>query len=146
GAGGAGGSGEGGRRVGDNGGRRRADAPRGGGWGPTRPGGGAGVQTDPPVSVPIEASAMPAATLAPDPPLDPPGDRAGSCGFLAGPNAESSFVVPNANSCRLVFPTNTAPACRRCAIDGAPRCATWPLRTRDAAAVAPPRLPRLSLT
>ena len=70
----------------------------------------AGMRIEPPVSVPSVASAMPAATLAADPPLDPPGDRVGSSGFLAGPNAESSFVVPNANSCRLVLPTRTAPA------------------------------------
>ena len=63
------------------------------------------------------ASAMPAATLTADPPLDPPGDRDGSCGLRAGPKAESSFVVPNANSCRLVLPMMTAPAWRRRAID-----------------------------
>ena len=57
----------------------------------------AGMRIDPPVSVPTVASAIPAATLAADPPLEPPGDRLGSCGFLAGPNADSSFVVPNAS-------------------------------------------------
>ena len=99
----------------------------------------AGMRIEPPVSVPMVASAMPAATLAADPPLDPPGDRDGSCGLRAGPNAESSFVVPNANSCRLVLPTNTAPAWRRCATVGASRSATWPSRTRDAAVVGTPR-------
>ena len=44
-------------------------------------------------------------------------------GLRAGPNAESSFVVPNANSCRLVLPTITAPACRRLAMTGASRSA-----------------------
>jgi hypothetical protein len=38
----------------------------------------AGMRIDPPVHVPSVASAMPAATLAADPPLDPPGDRNGS--------------------------------------------------------------------
>jgi hypothetical protein len=56
------------------------------------------MRIDPPVSVPIVASAMPVATLMADPPLEPPGERAGSCGLRAGPKAESSFVVPNANS------------------------------------------------
>ena len=45
----------------------------------------AGMRIDPPVSVPSVASAMPAATLTADPPLDPPGDRVGSCGLRAGP-------------------------------------------------------------
>ena len=58
----------------------------------------AGIRIEPPVSVPSDASAIPAATEAADPPLEPPGDRFGSNGFRAGPNAESSFVVPNANS------------------------------------------------
>ena len=70
----------------------------------------AGMRTDPPVSVPTAASAIPVATLAAEPPLDPPGDREGSRGLRVGPKAESSLVVPKANSCRLVLPTNTAPA------------------------------------
>jgi hypothetical protein len=80
------------------------------GFKPTVPHAAAGMRIDPPVSLPIEASAMPQATLMADPPLDPPGDREGSCGFRAAPNAESSLVVPRANSCRLVLPMKTAPA------------------------------------
>ena len=45
---------------------------------------------EPPVSVPTAASDMPVATAMADPPLDPPGERDGSCGFLAGPKPESS--------------------------------------------------------
>ena len=105
----------------------------------------AGMRIEPPVSVPSVASAMPAATLTADPPLEPPGDRDGSCGLRAGPNAESSLVVPNANSCRFVLPTKTAPAWRRCAIAGASRAATWPSRTRDAAVVGTPRTSSRSL-
>ena len=41
-----------------------------------------------------------------EPPLEPPGDRVSSIGLRAGPQPESSVVVPNANSCRLVLPTN----------------------------------------
>src|SRR6185295_14515729 len=74
------------------------------GFRPTTPQAAAGMRIDPPVSVPIVARPMPAARLAPDPPLEPPGDRAGSCGLCTGPNAESSFVVPNANSWRFVLP------------------------------------------
>ena len=73
----------------------------------------AGMRIEPPVSVPTVPSDMPVATATADPPLEPPGDRDGSCGLRTGPNPESSLVVPNANSCRLVLPTNTAPASRR---------------------------------
>src|SRR4029079_8037394 len=93
----------------------------------------AGMRIDPPVSVPTVASAIPAATLAAEPALEPPGDRDGSCGVPGGPNAESSFVVPNANSCRFVLPTNTAPACRRCAMAAASRLANDASRTYDGA-------------
>ena len=56
------------------------------------------MRIEPPVSVPIEASAIPAATDAADPLLEPPAKRSGTCGLRVGPNAESSPVVPNANS------------------------------------------------
>ena len=65
---------------------------------------------EPPVSVPMAPSAMPATSAAADPPLDPPADRVVSSGLRTAPNAESSLVVPSANSCRLVLPTSTAPA------------------------------------
>ena len=40
---------------------------------------------DPPVSVPVEAGAKPAAIAAAEPPEEPPGTRARSQGFLVGP-------------------------------------------------------------
>ena len=64
------------------------------GFRPTMPQAAAGMRIEPPVSVPIVASAMPAATLAADPPLDPPGDRVGSCGLRAG--AERGVLVRRA--------------------------------------------------
>jgi hypothetical protein len=82
------------------------------------------MRIDPPVSVPIVPSDMPDATAAAEPPLEPPGERDGSCGFLAGPKPESSLVVPNANSCRLVLPTNTAPASRSRRVTTASEAAT----------------------
>jgi hypothetical protein len=60
--------------------------------------------------VPTLATDIPVRTAIADPPLDPPGERVGSAGLRAGPHPESSFVVPNANSWRLVLPTRTAPA------------------------------------
>ena len=65
---------------------------------------------DPPVSLPRAAHAIPAATAAAEPPLDPPGTRERSQGFLTGPKAEFSFEEPMANSSQLVFPTTRAPA------------------------------------
>src|SRR5918999_2303811 len=82
------------------------------GFKPTTPHAAAGMRIEPPVSVPIDAHAISATIDAADPPDDPPGDRLGSSGCFAAPYAESSFVVPNANSCRLHLPTNTAPASR----------------------------------
>src|SRR5262245_50101789 len=96
--------------VRDNGTQPSVDTSPSVGLRPTTPQAAAGIRIDPPVSVPIVASPIPAARLAPDPPLEPPGDRDGSWGLRAGPNAESSFVVPKANSCRLVLPRKTAPA------------------------------------
>ena len=116
------------------------------GFRPTMPHAAAGILIDPPVSVPMVPSAMPAATLAADPPLDPPGDRDGSCGLRAGPNAESSFVVPNANSWRFVLPTITAPASRSADDHLASAAATCPSRTRDAAVVGVPATSKRSLT
>src|SRR6478752_943390 len=94
------------------------------GFNPTMPQQAAGILIEPPVSVPTVPRHMPLATAAAEPPLEPPGERDGSCGFLAGPNPESSFVVPNANSCRLVLPTNTAPASRSRAVTTASVVAT----------------------
>ena len=72
----------------------------------------AGIRIDPPVSVPIEPMHMPSTSATAAPPLDPPAERDGSKGFRTGPNADSSLVVPKANSWRLVFPMMIAPACR----------------------------------
>ena len=48
------------------------------GFSPTTPHADAGMRIDPPVSVPIDAHPMPAATAAAEPPLEPPGERVGS--------------------------------------------------------------------
>ncbi len=54
-----------------------------------------------------------AATAAHEPPDEPPGTCPVSHGFLVGPNAEVSVVLPMANSSILVFPIITAPAFSR---------------------------------
>jgi hypothetical protein len=43
------------------------------------------MRTEPPPSVPIAAAARPAATAAALPPLEPPGERFGSCGLRVAP-------------------------------------------------------------
>ena len=70
------------------------------------------MRIDPPVSVPTRDD-MPDATAAAEPPLVR--RRARWIERLrTGPKPESSLVVPNANSCRLVLPTNTRrPLCSR---------------------------------
>src|SRR5262249_59155857 len=83
------------------------------GFKPTTPQNDAGVRTDPPVSEPKAMSEVPEATLAADPPLDPPGTRSSLCGFRVTKYPEFSVVEPIANSSQFVFPTMTAPALRR---------------------------------
>ncbi len=52
---------------------------------PTTPHSDAGWRIEPPVSVPIAQGALPAATAAALPPLEPPGTRVRSQGFCTGP-------------------------------------------------------------
>src|SRR5690606_148339 len=107
------------------------------GFSPTRPQAAAGIRIDPPVSDPPVPRLIPVATEIADPPLDPPGERVVSIGWCAGPNPESSVVVPIANSCMLHLPTRTAPAARRCATHGASTRATSRI-DRDPAVVTRP--------
>ena len=80
------------------------------GFRPTTPVSAAGWRTEPPVSVPSAHTAMPLATAAALPPLDPPGTMSRSHGLCTGPNAEFSFDEPIANSSQFVLPTSTLPA------------------------------------
>src|SRR3954454_15890623 len=77
---------------------------------PTTPQKDAGCRTDPPVSEPRDTTAVPCATTAAEPPLDPPGTRSGATGFRTGPNAEFSFDDPIANSSQFVLPRMTPPS------------------------------------
>src|SRR6516225_10941235 len=60
------------------------------GLSPTIPQKHDGILIEPPPSVPTESGAIPAATAAPDPPLDPPGVRSRFHGFLVSPNTALS--------------------------------------------------------
>src|SRR5207244_12535748 len=77
---------------------------------PTTPQHEAGMRIDPPVSPPNATDAIPAATAAPLPPLEPPGVMPSRQGFwVAG---KIMFVVPidAASSGRLVLPRIAIPA------------------------------------
>ena len=80
---------------------------------PTTPQNAAGVRIDPPVSDPSAISDVPDATLAAEPPLEPPGTRSRLCGFRVTKKPEFSVDEPIANSSQFVFPTTMAPAPRR---------------------------------
>ena len=82
------------------------------GFSPTMPHTDAGQRIEPPVSVPGASATIPAATAAPEPPLEPPGTRVGSCGLRQVPNQGLSQVVPQASSCVFSLAMQTAPARR----------------------------------
>src|SRR4029077_4926134 len=77
---------------------------------PTTPQNDAGWRMEPPVSDPRVATAVPAATAAAEPPLEPPGTRDVSRGLRTGPYAEFSFDEPMANSSQFILPSTIAPA------------------------------------
>src|SRR3954447_9029270 len=77
---------------------------------PTSPHSAAGIRTDPPPSLLVARGARPAASAAPAPPLDPPGERLRLHGVRVGrkPWLSVKPVWPNAGV--LVLPTTIAPA------------------------------------
>ena len=95
------------------------------GLNPTIPHTEAGQRIDPPVSVPGASATVPAATAAPEPPLEPPGMRLGSCGFRQVPKCGLSLVVPHASSWVASFAIETAPAAASRATTSASRSGTW---------------------
>src|SRR5687768_611209 len=106
----------------------------------------AGCRTDPPVSLPNAIGTMPAATVAADPPEEPPGTRVGSSGFRTGPYALYSFDDPIANSSQFVFPITTAPAARRRDTAVASNGLTYPSRMREPHVVGRSSVAMLSFT
>src|SRR6185369_7782544 len=107
---------------------------------PTTPQNDAGCRIEPPVSEPSAATAIPAATAAAEPPLEPPGTRVMSRGLRVGPNAEFSVEEPIANSSRLVLPTTIAPAARSRSTTVASYGGRQPSRMRDEHVVGMPRV------
>src|SRR5215831_3324321 len=82
------------------------------GFRPTHPHREAGIRMLPPVSVPVVATARPAAIAAPDPPLEPPGITSRFHGLWVVPKWGLSVVTPNASSCVFNLPSKTDPAYR----------------------------------
>src|SRR5690554_6291047 len=85
----------------------------------------AGMRTEPPPSVPTDSGAMPSATAAADPPLDPPLVLVGSQGFPVLPVSGLSVTPFQPNSGLVVLPTNTTPASRNRATEGASSAQSW---------------------
>ena len=77
---------------------------------PTTPQKLAGPLIDPPESVPVATTAMPAATAAPEPPLDPPGVHFVFQGLRVMPWSSLSVTPSQAYSGVCVLPISTAPA------------------------------------
>ena len=85
-----------------------------------------GTRIEPPVSVPSASGARPAASAAPEPPLEPPATRDGSRGLRTVPSASLIELKPHANSCVAVLPSTIAPASRTRRTASASRSGTWP--------------------
>src|SRR5699024_6320518 len=77
---------------------------------PTSPHAPAGIRIDPPPSDPCAIGTIPAATAAPAPPEEPPGDRVGSHGFTGGGAISVSVYGGRPSSGVAVLPTRLAPA------------------------------------
>src|ERR1700737_294628 len=79
---------------------------------------GAGMRTEPPMSLPWAIGPIPVATAAPAPPLDPPAESVGSRGFRVRPCNALSANMRIEKAGVLVRPMITAPARLRLATTG----------------------------
>src|SRR5947208_16249974 len=77
------------------------------GLNPATPHSDAGMRIEPPVSLPIAQSHIPAATATADPPEDPPATRSGACGLRTVPQWGCVLVARYAHSCGPAVPTTT---------------------------------------
>jgi hypothetical protein len=113
---------------------------------PTTPQNAAGWRIEPPVSVPSDHGAMPAATAAAEPPEEPPGTRVGSQGLRVGPYAECSVEEPIANSSMLDLPSETRPAACVRSTTSASQIGRKPARMREPAVVGTSRVEKRSFS
>ena len=105
----------------------------------------AGWRIEPPVSVPSASGAPPSATVAAEPPEEPPGARPVSHGLRVGPNAECSVEDPIANSSMFVLPTKTASCARSRSTAVQSARGVKSSSIREPAVVRTPRVERTSL-
>ncbi len=68
---------------------------------------------------------MPAASAAPEPPLEPPGTRSVFQGLRHWPETGLTERIPKQSSCSVALPTITAPARRKRATTAASSFGTW---------------------
>ena len=108
---------------------------------PATPHSAAGMRMEPAVSVPTATSAEPTATATADPPLEPPGLRAGSAGLPV-----PGVVTPTVSGWVAVLPTMTAPAARSAATSGASAAAGAESVSSQPARVGSPATSTESLT
>jgi hypothetical protein len=99
---------------------------------------------EPPVSVPSESVARPAASAAPLPLEEPPGSRSRFQGLRAGPKPDS-VPLPVANSSRLSLPSITAPAASSRATAVAVTSGTLSAPSFEPCVVRMPRVAKMSL-
>src|SRR6267142_141826 len=86
-----------------------------GGLKPTTPQKDAGILIEPPMSEPVARVVEPAASEAPEPPLEPPGENARFHGLRVTPQSFDQVTGAQANSGVVVLACTMAPASRiRC--------------------------------
>ena len=88
------------------------------GLSPNNPQNAAGIRIEPAPSLPCATPHRPAATAAPDPPLEPPGVRSRAHGLRVAPKVSVSVNGHCMSSGTFVRPTTIAPAARS-------RATTW---------------------
>ena len=96
------------------------------------------MRTEPPISLPWPIGAMPTATDAPAPPLEPPGVTVGSSGLSVRPCSPLSLKMRMEKAGALVRPMMMAPACFRLATTGLSSCVTKSFRATTPLSVAVP--------
>src|SRR5262245_6268907 len=106
----------------------------------------AGLRIEPPVSVPVAPGHRNAATAAPEPPLEPPGERSSAPGLRVGPYHGLSVVEPAANSWVLHLPIGTAPASRSRRTASASSAGTLSRKNDEPWVVRTPAVSKMSFT
>ncbi len=109
------------------------------GFNPTMPQKEAGILIEPPISVPRASGVIPAATTAPEPPLDPPGVQSSRHGFRVTPYNSLSVYPASQYGGFVVLATTIAPAWRSLRTVTASSLGTKSARTRVPIVAGAPR-------